>query len=346
MPNRTVLSILTTFALLLGACGSGEADTADSSPAASTTSQPATTATTAAPKSTTTTTTAVPAADQDYDLLTDEVVYHDDDDGAWEMKIFYPEAEGPWPLVVVYHGIPEGPSVTEARTIAAGGAVAMAPRWLKVYPPKLTREEYIDGTLFDRAACAVNEAQKLAADYGADPERTTISGYSAGMHAAGWVGFGLMRDDLCREPMLNQPIGVVLGDSQFLFYEAGWDDALADPDSLAPDTVDRFVNPGRYNVPEGLNVYLWTSDYRHGREIEVSPGQDSWISLRNTTGTLLDELASIDAFDDEWIDWVDCARLMEMRMQQSGINVRHEEVGGGHIYGPTVYDTIETLIGS
>ncbi|NND01394.1 MAG: hypothetical protein HKN91_01275 [Acidimicrobiia bacterium] len=357
MCNRTVLSFLMSFALVLGACGSGEAETSaptTSAPgtAASPTIQPA--ATTAAPvpvttaastTATPTTTTSAPIPDQRYDLLTDEVVYHEDDDGAWEMKVFYPEAEGPWPLVVVYHGIPEGPSVTEARAIAARGAVAMAPRWVKVYPPTMTREEYIDGALFDRAACAVNAGQQLAADYGADHSRTTISGFSAGMHAAGWVGLGLVRNDLCQSPLLSQPRGVVLGDSQFLFYEGGWDESMANPGSPAADTLDRFVNPDRYNVAEDVSVYLWTSDHRHGRDVEISPGTASWIGQRDTTGTLLDDLMAIGAFDDEWIDWTDCGRLMEKRMSTAGIDVVHESVGGGHYYGAAVYDAIEEIMG-
>lgn len=353
MRFRTVFSILISLALVIGGCGSAETDSGDSTTASPATSappitDPRTTTTTTPPATTTTTsttTTTAVADDGQYKVLTDEVVYHEDGDGAWEMKVFYPEAEGPWPLVVVYHGIPEGPSVTEARTIAASGAVAMAPRWVKVYPPEMTREEYIDGQLFDRAACAVNEAQRLATDYGADPTQTTISGFSAGMHAAGWVGLGIMRNDLCQTPMLAQPVNVVLGDSQFLFYEDGWDDALADSDSTAADTVDRFVNPDRYDVVDGLKVYLWTSAFRHGRESDVSPAEDSWIALRNTTGTLLDDLTAVGAFEDEWIDWMDCGHLMEMRMTNAGIDVIHEAVGGGHSYGARVYDAIEELIG-
>ena len=351
MRFRMVFSVLITLALVVGGCGSAETDAGDSPTAAPGTTAPptsATTTTTTTAATTTTTTSATTttvANDGQFTVLTDEVVYHEDDDGAWEMKVFYPDGDGPWPLVVVYHGIPEGPSVTEARTIAARGAVAMAPRWVKVFPPEMTREEYIDGALFDRAACAVNEAQRLAPDYGADPTQTTISGFSAGMHAAGWVGLGIVRNDLCQTPMLAQPVNVVLGDAQFLFYEDGFDDSLADPDSPAADTVDRFVNPERYNVSEDLSVYLWTSGFRHGRDVEVSPPADSWIGLRNTTGTLLDDLTAVGAFEDEWLDWMDCGHLMEMRMTNAGIDVLHEAVGGGHRYGAKVYDTIAELIG-
>lgn len=111
-----------------------------------------------------------------YELLADKVVYHEDDDGTWEMNVFYSGADGPWPLVIVYHGMGVSPSVSEARAITERGAVAVAPQWLKVTPPTLTREEYIEGALFDRAACAVNVAQQLAADYGAEADNYPSAG--------------------------------------------------------------------------------------------------------------------------------------------------------------------------
>ena len=41
---------------------------------------------------------------------------------------------------------------------------------------------------------------------------------------------------------------------------------------------------------------------------------------------------------------MDNGLLMEMRMKVAGIEVVHEAVGGGHHYGPTVFDAIESLI--
>ncbi len=336
MWSRTLTALAPAIALLLAACGSG---TAGSTPV--TTTPPATAAATAAPSPATP---APVAGDEPFALLTDSVVYHEDDAGAWSMDVFYPDAEGPWPLVIVYNGMSTSTAAGEAREIAARGAVAVAPQWLKVTPPELTLEDYIDGGLFDRAACAVNAAQHLAADYGADPTRTTVAGFSAGMHPTGWVGLGVVRNDVCQTPQLYQPVGLVMGDSQFLFYEQGWDSSLADPESPAADTVDRFVNPERWDVPDNLAVYLWTSDYPYGRDIENPPSAESWIQSRDTTGTLINDLTVLEAFDDKWVDWMDNGLLMEMRMKGAGLGVIHEAVGGEHAYSSRVFDAIESLI--
>ena len=333
MRNQTLLAAAVAMVLLLAACGSATAESTGPTP-------------TTTPGGSVPTSVAVPGSEAEfYRLLSDEVVYHEDGDGSWTMDVFYPEAEGPWPLVIVYHGMGTAPALSEARAIAKRGAVAVAPHWIKVLPPEMTREDYIDGILFDRAACAVGMAQKVADEYGADPKQTTVSGFSAGVHPTGWVGLGVVRNDVCETPLAYPPVGLVLGDDQLLFYEDGWDEALADPDgSQAADTVDRYVNPDRWDVPDDLAVYLWTSDYRHGREIENPPGPGSWIWSRDTTGTLLDDLMAIDALDDEFLDFMDNGLLMERRMKAAGIEVVHEAVGGGHYYSDAVFDAIGSLI--
>lgn len=341
---RNQASTITVLAatLLLAACGTQAAEPAepDVTTAVTADALAATTTTTAA----TTTTVAPDDGESGYEVLSEEVVYHEDDDGTWAMDVFYPDAEGPWPLVIVYHGMSTLPARTEARVIAKRGAVAVAPQWIKATPPKMTREGYIDGMLFDRAACAVNAAQHVADDYGADPTQTTVSGFSAGMHPTHWVGLGIVRDDLCDETLLHRPVGVVLGDNQFLFFEEGWDDSLADANSQGADTLDRFINPERWDVPDDLAAYLWTSDFFHGRGVDNPPGDDSWIHLRDANGTLVDDLAAVGAFDDEDIDFMDNGLLMERRMTAAGIEVVHEAVGGGHSYSDTVYDAIDALI--
>ena len=350
---RHVAALLAAIAVLTASCGTVQTESGGE---ASTSTPPGdaggTTTVAGAPESivatpaTTTTTKQAPAgASGSFEVLHEtDVVYHSDEDGEWTMEVYYPDAEGPWPLVVVYHGMGTAPANGTAQQIADRGAVAVAPRWLKAVPPTLTRETYIDGKLFDRAACAVGKAQEIAVDFDADPANTTVVVFSAGIHPTGWIGLGVVRNDLCQTALAYQPVGVVMGDSQFLFYEEGWDESFADSESPAADTTDRFVNPERWDVPNDLAVYLWTSDFRHGRDVDNLPATDSWIWVRDTTGTLLDDLAVLEAFEDEWIDFMDNGLLMKMRMNSAGIDVMHEAVGGGHNYSDAVYDGIEALI--
>ncbi len=165
---RSTLAI----ALLVAACGSTGEEPADPTSAAQAPQAPASS--------------AAPPRNEDglYEVVWDEdIVYYDDGQEQLEMDVLHPDGGGPWPLVVVYHGRPAGPSISEARQIAARGAVAVAPRWASEWND-VAVEDYIDGRLFDRAACAVGKAQQIAGDFGADPSNTTVSGFSAGVHPA------------------------------------------------------------------------------------------------------------------------------------------------------------------
>ncbi len=324
---RRVLSrVLVCVALVAGACGSDDS----------------TTETTA---STTETTASSEPDGAGLTISTDEdVVYFDDGAVQFAMDIHHPEEPGPWPLVIVYHGMTTTPANSVASRIAEMGAVAVAPQWLDTVIPALTSEEYVSGDLFDRAACATTAAQEIAGDYDADASQTIVVGFSAGIHPAGWVGLGAVRNDMCEVPLAEPVRGMVLGDSQFILWESGFDAAFADDASKARDTNARFLDPDRWNMPPDASVYLWTSGFNYSRGVEYPVPAESWIIARNATGTLVDDLEAVGAFDDGKIDWMDNALLMERRLSETGIEVLHESVGGGHNYSPAVYEGIQNLL--
>ena len=344
MRKRHFAALLAAL-LMMAACSSPESATSDEG---STTSQEPVVEAAVEPTSSTSepTTTTPPPVSVDapgFEVLREQdVEYLVDDEGSWTMDVFYPSEPGDWPLVVVYHGMTTQRAVTAAKTIAASGAVAVAPQWLNT--TSLTREEYIDGALFDRAACATAVAQQVAGDFGADPTRTTIAGFSAGVHPAGWVGLGVVRDDVCDQSIAHHPVGLVMGDSQLIFYEQGWDADFADPSSNAEDTTDRFVNPERWDLPDDVSVYLWSTDFAYGRTVENPPDDDAWIWARDTTGTLVEDFESLGAIESEWIGFVENGQLLELRMDEAGIDVAHDAVGGGHTYSAVVYEGIDALI--
>lgn len=321
--------VLMSLALLAAACGGG--GSTDAGDDVTTTAAP----TTAAP------TTAEVATS--YAVATDEdVVYFDDGAVELAMNVYYPEESGPWPLVVVYHGMTTLPSNAVASHIAEMGAVAAAPRWLD--STGMTGEEYVSGDLLDRAACATSTAQMIGPDYGADPTQTVVVGFSAGIHPAGWVGLGVVRDDVCDAPLSELVRGVVLGDSQFILFEPAFDAAFADEASLADDTNARFLDPTRWNMSPEASVYLWTSGTNYSRAIDYPVPSESWIHARNATGDLIVDLELVDAFEDGKIDWMDNALLMELRMSEAGIEVFHESVGGSHSYSSAVYEGIRNML--
>jgi len=344
---------LTAAVLVVSGCGDSGHDAADTTLAANTTAVEATpttaattttttvdatttttSATTTQPPTTTTTVAATTAVDEG-------LVYQTDDEGDWTADVFYPTGDGPWPLVVV---IPPGMSVDYAgEQLAERGVVAVvADSWtIKGWAdpaPHLYGE-------MDRAACVVGWAQAHAADYNANPEATTVDGYSGGAMAATWAGLGLADDTMCDYPISTLPVGLVVGESQFLFQHARWDESFASGDTEPLATLDGYFNADRWTVSPDLQVALWSAVYpiAETRAVENPPAADSWIWLREAATPVVDDLTLLGAFDDGRIAFVDNALLMEQRMRQAGVSVQNATYDIGHLYTEEVFDLIMSI---
>ncbi len=265
----------------------------------------------------------------------------------WALDVLAPvdAVEGGWPVVVTFHGSAAGTSAVDLAEVAAGGVVVVGPRWID---PRWTLGdldvvdggEYVDGELLDVARCALGAAQQAAVEHGGDPSRTTVEGFSAGAHAAAWVGLGVVREDPCPDVDVIAPIAMVLGDSQLLFegFEGEWDSVFADPGSRATDTVDRFLNPERWDVPAGFAAYLWSSGSGVvDRDVTDPPAPDSWLRMRGGED-LVTDLDELGAFDDGSVGFVDAGRLLELRLHEVGVAALHEELGGSHMRKPAAIE--------
>jgi hypothetical protein len=235
--------------------------------------------------------------------------------------------------------------------VARSGVVVVGPRW--VIPEwsinnreSISAAKYVDGAVFDIAKCALSAAQEAAAEHGGNPDWTTVEGFSAGVHPAAWVGLGIVRDDPCPDADIIAPTAMVVGDSQWVFEGPGdeWDETFVDESSQATDTVDRFLNPDRWTVPDGFVAYLSSSESTFGdRPVENPPAENSWLRTRGGDD-IIDDLDIIGAFDDESIGFLDNGLLQEHRMQQAGLAVFHEQLPGGHNRNQETIDrTIEMV---
>lgn len=269
-----------------------------------------------------------------------DLVYLTDDFGDWTLRVFYPDAEGPWPLVVT---IPWSQSVAYAgEEIARRGAVAVvADSWARPEASTSDPALILYGEM-DRAACVVGWAQAHASDYGANAAATTVNGYSGGAMPAGWVGLGLADDGACPDQIVEPPIGLVLGESQFLYHHQRWDPFFESGDPEPVATLDGLINPDQWTIAPDLRVGLWSAAQPIGetRAIENPPADDSWIWLRDRASPFMDDFVAIGALDDNLIDWSDNADLMALRMKQAGVEVRNEVYPIGHRYEDPVYDLI------
>lgn len=274
-----------------------------------------------------------------------ELVYYSDGDVTLSMSVFFPSSgSGPWPVAVAYHThcVPDCSADPLAKELASRGAVVFAPAWV---PSLEQAEEYVDGALFDRAACAVGAAQAMAEDFGGDPRATTVIGQGGGEHPAAWVALGITRYRDCDEPVQYRPTGLVVGNPQFVFQQDFWDPAFDDPTSNARDTIDRFLNAERWETSDDLFVLTLATEYQgNSREVSIN-GADAWLADRDTTGTLAEDLADVAAFDDELILFADNARLFDFHLRGAGIDsslVVDERTGWA--YTAAWYDAIEALI--
>ena len=272
-----------------------------------------------------------------------DLVYLSDEHGDWTLRVFYPDAAGPWPLVVV---VPPGQSVSYAgEEIARRGAVAVvADAWARpeawVSDPAL----HLYGEM-DRAACVVGWAQAHAADYGADPARTTVDGYSGGAMAAAWAGLGQADDSRCPNEIQQLPVGLVLGESQFLFHNGRWDPFFETDDPEPAATLAGLIDPTRWVVSPDLRVALWSAERPIGetRAIDNPPGPDSWVWPRDTASPFVADLERLGALDDGLVDWADNADLMADRMRDAGVDVTNDTFPVPHSYTADVYELILSI---
>ena len=171
---------------------------------------------------------------------------------------------------------------------------------------------------------------------------TTIDGYSGGAMAAAWVGLGQADDSGCEDQIVELPVGLVLGESQFLFHNQRWDPYFESGDPEPVATLDGLINPDSWEISPDLRVGLWSAASPLGetRAIDNPPDEESWIWLRDGASPFVDDFVALGALDDNLIDWSDNADLMALRMEQSGVDVRNEVFSIGHRYEDEVYDLI------
>jgi dienelactone hydrolase len=107
-------------------------------------------------------------------------------DGATVMHRFVPEGDGPWPVVVLLHG---GDGMvgwsmhTVAEDVAAHGIIVYTPTYLHDLDADADQVDsglWAGGTLLPDLACAIRTARADAPQFGGDPGRPTLAGYSMG----------------------------------------------------------------------------------------------------------------------------------------------------------------------
>jgi acetyl esterase/lipase len=108
----------------------------------------------------------------------------------WKLDVTAPDEPGTWPIVVFTRGVGSGKEnyVTYNRAIAERGAVVFTMDWPTRYPTYAINDNGKGfREILETLACAIRFARARASDFGGDPERIILVGYSLGGGAGAQV---------------------------------------------------------------------------------------------------------------------------------------------------------------
>ncbi len=260
------------------------------------------------------------------------------------MDIYTPVGEGPWPVVMAFHGLGTKDDDTNAAIAAAAateGMIVFAPTWVDEHSFPVTLDSF---TLWRReASCAVAFAQQHARQVGGDPSRTVLYGFSAGV---GPTLFASLQPIL--EPidgcMVDEPLtaatGVVLGDGEYLLYSENFDAVFQTDQAGAQQELASMIDPSRWPSDLDARFFLWVAeDGIPPRQVDVT-GAD-WFALRDPDGSIGADLERLGQLDDGTVGTVDSGLLLESRLAGAGLDVSFTSYPGGH----TTLNKVPDLIG-
>jgi acetyl esterase/lipase len=253
------------------------------------------------------------------------------------LDVLVPAGEGPWPVLVSFHGnsaeARDSPSNTViAEEAAARGILVFSPSWIPsdAFPLMIDDIEELGVA----ASCAVAVAQELAPDYGGDPSRTAVHGFSAGAGPAHSVAIDPARTPIpgCETDAVPAPVvAVALSDGEYFFHSAAFDGAFAATPTEMRDRVAAWVDPDRWPADLVAEYWMWAAAERTAPRVIGDPSDETgWLAQRDPTGNLRADLDRLGLLDDDQIDDRDSAVLLADRLAGAGIEVTLEILPGGH----------------
>jgi acetyl esterase/lipase len=335
-----VLVLLALAALLAAACGGGATTTTEGpdESATPTTTTPSDT-TTSAPTSTTTT-----SSDAAFTRMED-LTYLTVDGEAFEGDIYVPEGDGPWPVVVMFHGnVSSGKNdswtTVVAEAAAAAGMYVFVPNWLTGAALNGLTPESFD-FYWAAARCAVAYAQP-------DPDVSLpviVYGFSAGAGPASVAALDPASEPVpgCVAENPPAPItGAVLGDSEYFDHSTIFDGAFAADLEAMQARVANIVDPSLWPTDMETRFFLWYADGGTAPRAFDDPWDETgWLAQRDPDGSIREDLDRLGQLDDGVISFIDEAQFMALRLGEAGIEVTLDHYPGGH----TILDKVPELVG-
>jgi acetyl esterase/lipase len=277
---------------------------------------------------------------------TSDVAYMTIDGRDVHLDIFAPTSDGPWPVVVAFHGLgtrSDNTTSTIAAEAAAQGMLVFTPTWIDEHAFPITAD--VLDLLRQEASCAVVFAQQRAAELGGDPSRTAVYGFSAGYGPAMWAVLAPTESPIpgcATDASPTQPNGVVAGDGEYFLYTETFDGAFdIDPVAMQAQAA-AFVDPAVWPSDLEARFFLWTAgNGTNPRTLGDVTDETGWLAQRDPTGSIRADLERLGQLEDGVITFVDAGRLMADRLASAGLEVTLDEYPGSH----TTLDKVPELIG-
>lgn len=339
--TRTTMFLIAMTVFLAG-CSSEVTDTTAAGMTATVTTPPTTTT---APTTTTVATTLPPNGEP---IVRKDVVYLEMDGHEYLTDVYVPDGDGPWPVVVAFHGamVYKSHVSSVAKTAAEAGMLAFTPNWVPEWPASYGVDEH---TLWEPIyRCAMAFAQEEAPRHGGDPSHTVTYGISAGSGPASVLALNPTTDltaGCVAQTAPVAPVGAVLGDDDYFFYtkvfDAGFDADAAGMIAFAGLTID----PASWPADLSPRVRLWAAaDGSFPRTFDDPWDEDGWFAQRDPDGTIRRDLDELGQLDDGVISFLDNGLLLATRLQQAGIDATFETFPGGHTHGDKIPELVAYLL--
>ena len=253
------------------------------------------------------------------------------------LDVYVPPSGGPWPVVVMFHGTPTAVSrdslAEHARRVAGLGFVVFDADWGHPSGDVMSSDPYAYVTASGtQAACAIAFARAKAPDYGGDPSKLLVFGYSGGANVGSVVAFGDIQPSTgCGTDGKTGPI------DSLITFEG---DFLAAPEldpvlKAEPRWFDLYTPWAHLADKPTLPVSMLLSE-QPGPTVEAPftkadlPG---FLALRDKGGTLARLMKQTGAIDDRIFSVADEQRVLYEALREQGNPVSLDIMPGStHIY--------------
>jgi len=360
---RVIYAGLSGIAALLAACGADPDDAtntaisttppADSS-APSATSNPVDATTPGATAATVATSHAAdatpPATAPATNVVAADVPYLTMNGTDLALDVYSTSGAGQRPVIVAFHGLSTALKDAETVTVVAeaaaeAGFVVFVPSWIAGDPLPIDVETIAE--LRAAGSCAVAFAQEHATMYGGDPSNTVTYGFSAGTGPAFTTAVAPAGTPIagCATDAPPRPVGgVVVGEGETFWQSENFDAAFDEGLAAMQDEVTTLIDPASWSDDVDAEFVVWAaSDGTAPRPIDDPADQAGWLAQRDPDGSIRADLDRVGAFDDDVIDYLDGARLLELRLAEAGFEVSFDRHPGGHDTLDKVPQLIESI---